>query len=150
MVVVQVHNWNQNQSLKVFKFSSSPKLENPWSHLYVEQTSKLELRYMFFLKNVYQGKLGKCWYGLLGLNFYFILRIKTRIKIRLLFFQEATLHAKQKCYTFIKSCQLSLFEVSNEILKPSLHFLETHCSNSSSRYLLMLHWYIGCNLGIQY
>ncbi len=148
MVVLQVHNWNQNRSFKVFKFSSSPKLENPWPHLYVERRSKLELRYMFLKKNVYQGELGKCWYGLLGLIFFLILRIKPRIKIRLLFIQEATLHAKQKCYTFIKSCQSSLFKVSNKILRPSLHSLEPHCSNSSSWYLIMLQWYIGCNLGI--
>jgi hypothetical protein len=43
------HNQKCNRSFKVFKISRI-ELEDSWSRLYVEQTSKLDIGYMFLKK----------------------------------------------------------------------------------------------------
>jgi hypothetical protein len=65
---------------------------------------------MFFFKNVYQGELGKCWYGLLGLNFFIFLESNQESKLGFCLFR------KQPCMPSRNATRL-LSHVSGPYLK---------------------------------
>lgn len=78
------HNQKCNRSFKVFKISRI-ELEDSRSRLYVEQTSKLDIGYMFFfIKSMWIKANFSA--GYLDGKLFLILIIKTRTKIGLLFF----------------------------------------------------------------